>query len=156
MGGGIFFQNADLVNTTIADNAARTFGGGVFGASGTFQFVNSIIANNSALSNPDCAGTVTSLGHNLIGNISGCNFSPLASDLLNIDPLLGPLHGYGGPTKSHALLSGSPAKTAFWSIVNKKRNSPKHSFGYSVNDTLSSQKRTIHTVSSYSICNSMI
>jgi hypothetical protein len=30
--------------------------------------------------------------------------------------------------------------------VNQKSNSPKHSFGYLESDTLSSPKRTLHTV----------
>jgi hypothetical protein len=39
-----------------------------------------------------------------------------------------------------------PAKTVFWPILNQKINSPKHSFGYSESETLSSPKRTLHTV----------
>jgi hypothetical protein len=34
------------------------------------------------------------------------------SDLLNVDPLLGPLQDNGGPTFTHALLPGSPAINA--------------------------------------------
>jgi hypothetical protein len=69
---------------------------------------NTIIAGNTALFSPDLSGNLGSLGHNLIGNTQlGSGFDP--TDLLNVDPLLGPLQDNGGPTKTMALLPGSPA-----------------------------------------------
>jgi hypothetical protein len=54
---------------------------------------------------------LTSRGHNLIGNTQGgCGF--VSSDLLNVNPLLGPLQNNGGPTQTMALLPGSPAINA--------------------------------------------
>ena len=53
-------------------------------------------------------GAFTSLGHNLIGNTDGSS-GWVDSDLLNVDPLLGPLQDNGGPTMTMALLPGSPA-----------------------------------------------
>ena len=58
---------------------------------------------------PDCRGTLTSLGHNLIGDDTGCGFAPVTGDLVNSVPLLGLLRDNGGPTFTHALLPGSPA-----------------------------------------------
>ncbi len=49
-----------------------------------------------------------SLGHNLIGNTSG-GTDHADSDLVNVDPLLGPLRDNGDPTQTMALLPGSPA-----------------------------------------------
>src|SRR5262249_35970956 len=50
-------------------------------------------------------------GHNLIGNTQGgSGFDP--TDLLNVDPLLGPLQVNGGQTQTQALLAGSPALNA--------------------------------------------
>jgi hypothetical protein len=78
---------------------------------------NTIIALNTAASGPDVNGALTSQGFNLIGNNSGATITPaIASDQIGtsgapIDPLLDPngLQNNGGPTKTHALLSGSPA-----------------------------------------------
>jgi hypothetical protein len=51
------------------------------------------------------------MGHNLIGNTtSGSGYAP--SDLLEVDPKLGPLQNNGGTTLTHALLPGSPAINA--------------------------------------------
>ena len=61
--------------------------GGIAGA-GPVVMVNSILANNAGSN-----GSVTSLGFNLI----------------NTNPLVGPLAQNGGPTPTHALLLGSPA-----------------------------------------------
>jgi len=59
-------------------------------------------------------GTVTSSGNNLDDG-STCAFNN-AGDKVNTDPLLGPLQDNGGPTLTHALLSGSPA-------INQGKNS---------------------------------
>src|SRR5262249_41121260 len=57
---------------------------------------------------PDLSGSVSSQGHDLIGDASGCEgFDP--TDLLDLDPLLGPLQDNGGPTLTMSLLPGSPA-----------------------------------------------
>jgi hypothetical protein len=46
-----------------------------------------------------------------IGNTEGgSGFAD--TDLLNVNPLLGPLQDNGGPTKTMALLAGSPALNA--------------------------------------------
>ena len=37
------------------------------------------------------------------------NSSPVATDKIGVQPLLGPLADNGGPTQTHALLAGSPA-----------------------------------------------
>ncbi len=44
----------------------------------------------------------------MIGNsVGGTGYQP--TDILDTDPLLGPLANNGGPTMTHALLPGSPA-----------------------------------------------
>ncbi|MDA8746084.1 hypothetical protein N9N28_15780, partial [Rubripirellula amarantea] len=115
-GGGIYqgvFSESNIASTSIANNSASGgSGGGVFvGTSntGNFEFVNSIIADNLGGSAPDdYFGPVMSQGHNLVGTLAGS--WPLdATDLSNVSPLLGPLQDNGGPTKTHALMAGSPA-----------------------------------------------
>jgi len=103
-----------LVNSTITDNSATDHAGGIRNNNGTVNLTNTILAGNTAPTGPECTGPLTSQGHNLIGNDTGCSFTPLTGDLVgttgdSIDPLLGPLQDNGGPTLTHALLFGSPA-----------------------------------------------
>ena len=59
---------------------------------------------------PDFAGNLDSQGYNLIGNTSGTTITGTTTgNQLNVNPLLGALQDNGGPTFTHALLSGSPA-----------------------------------------------
>jgi Calx-beta domain len=124
-GGGLFIRGGTVLinNSTIAGNqaipgllysdptAAYSYGGGIcnFAGPGALQMYDTILADNVAYTaDPDLYGSVTSLGHNLIGySTGGSGF--VASDLLNVNPLLGPLQNNGGPTQTRALLAGSPA-----------------------------------------------
>jgi hypothetical protein len=72
---------------------------------------NTLVAFNSSQYGSNVAmltGTYASSGFNLI---RGDNDSAgwLASDILQVDPRVGPLQYNGGPTPTHALLAGSPA-----------------------------------------------
>jgi hypothetical protein len=80
---------------------------------------NTILATNTGSTGPDCAntGTVTSQGYNLIGNNTGCTFTPATGDQVGtgaspINPLLGALGDNGGPTPTMSLLTNSPAINA--------------------------------------------
>jgi len=97
----IFSGNSSLTlnNSTVSDNSGK---GIDEGGPGTVTLQNSILAGN----NPDCAGNISSAGYNLIGNTTGCNFTPAASDLVNITAGLGEL--IGSPAYV-PLLAGSPA-----------------------------------------------
>lgn len=108
-GGGIISYDTMRISSSTIVNNVSAFGGGIFG-NATIE--NSIIAKNTATSSgPDVNGTFTSLGNNLVGNpLGGTGFG--ASDLLNLDPLVGPLANNGGFTLTHALLAGSPALDA--------------------------------------------
>jgi len=84
-------------------------GGGIeIALGGTATLANTIVATNTAPTGADIYGTVTSEGYNLIGKSSGA-IGFTAADLLNLDPLLGPLQNNGGPTETMALMPGSPA-----------------------------------------------
>jgi hypothetical protein len=92
--------------------AGTAMGGGVFN-SGGLQVRNTIVAGNTVdgpgtNSAPDLSGDLGSLGHNLIGTSDGGSGFD-ATDLLDVDPMLGPLQDNGGPTPTMALLPGSPA-----------------------------------------------
>ncbi|MBK8466299.1 MAG: right-handed parallel beta-helix repeat-containing protein [Chloracidobacterium sp.] len=105
--GGIF-----LVNSTIAHNQAQGQGGGIRLETSPISssVTNTIIAGNISTNTneEDVSCVFTSQGSNLIGDTTG-GTGWVASDLLNINPMLGPLTDNGGPTFTHAVQNGSPA-----------------------------------------------
>jgi len=112
-GGGISINvnnTVTLTNSTISGNSARQFGGGISTALGGVNVRNTLIAVNTAATWPDFSGALTSQGYNLIGNTSGTTITgSTTGNQLNVNPGLGPLQNNGGPTFTHALLSGSTA-----------------------------------------------
>ena len=74
--------------------------GNVGGVLGTGTIANTIVSGNGGFG--DCAGPLSDGGHNI-------SFPGLACPGANVDPNLGPLADNGGPTRTHALLAGSPA-----------------------------------------------
>jgi len=121
-GGGVWASLGALLNCTIAENTALT-GGGLFHDISTgnqaFTVQNTIVALNVVRftgTGPDVSGPFSSLGHDLIGDstggtgfIDGSNGDIVGSSVNSIDPKLGQLQNNGGPTKTMALQSGSPA-----------------------------------------------
>jgi len=114
-GGGIlaYAGNLAISSNTITANAANRNGGGLCRLVGTTAVANTIVAGNNALQ-PDVAGAFSTSGSNLIGKIGTATGFTAASDKKGtvaspLDPMLGPLQNNGGPTFTHALLSGSPA-----------------------------------------------
>jgi hypothetical protein len=104
---------------TITDNTATGDpGGGGFFANGLTTLKNTLIAGNHHAGNPDIfiGSNITSQGYNLIGNAdNGAGpVTPATGDQFGttgspINAMLGLLLDNGGPTKTHALLAGSPA-----------------------------------------------
>ncbi len=97
-----------MTNCTVTNNK---FEGIVTNADGSgvsvTQLKNTIIAASLLR---EGNGTVISLGNNLIGDSNGFLIGP--GDLTNTNPMLAALANNGGPTKTHLLLSGSPAINA--------------------------------------------
>ena len=118
--GGAIFQtdgNVTISSSTVANNvgpdwAPSTFFIGQFGGAfvPTLTLTNTIVTGNQWYACERFAsgttGTVVSGGNNVVQDDS-CN--PAASDQIIWDVLIGPLGDNGGPTPTHALLSGSPA-----------------------------------------------
>lgn len=111
-------------NIADADNDGVGSGGGLFISSGALYLDHSIAALNTDKSAhaPDISGNVTEARFNLIGDnaTSSLAEAPIGFPDANgnmiggpvhgpIDPLLGALTENGGPTRTLALLSGSPA-----------------------------------------------
>jgi hypothetical protein len=137
-GGGIITRFANGVSSTTLRNCTITAcvsfstgtnsgnGGGGFYAEGggpQHHIANTLIAGNTSganpSTNPDVRGQITSDGHNFIGivgfstgfsdNVSGDQVGTLAAPK---NPQLDALRNNGGPTDTHALLSGSSAINA--------------------------------------------
>jgi uncharacterized repeat protein (TIGR01451 family) len=123
-GGGIFQGPADgltaLLNATVFDNTAPKGNGLAQTATGTVRLANTIVAHTiTATPVADLDGTFVSLGSNLISDATGSTgITPVmngdqAGDAATpIDAKLGALADNGGPTLTHALLTGSPALNA--------------------------------------------
>jgi CSLREA domain-containing protein len=126
-GGGIYNSGiANVFSSTITNNQAdvefkgRGVGGGIFNSNnGTFNFQNTILGGNfetffnifleqTVFVFGDCGGTINSLGNSLLQAIDSSHCM-VAGEFALTDPKLGALQNNGGPTQTHALLSGSPA-----------------------------------------------
>jgi len=125
VGGGLHTTDSGLSRlgfVTVANNTGQGqyqgfgSGGGVSGT-GRTELTASVVGGNTDATGgaPDCGGTVSSGGANVIGNTTGCTLTgATASDTTGKDPRLGPLADNGGPTQTHGLLEGSPARDAAW------------------------------------------
>ncbi|MDF7805927.1 choice-of-anchor Q domain-containing protein [Pontiellaceae bacterium B12219] len=112
-----------LQNSTISDNhtgnagfgnggnGIRGNGGGILISSSTLNSFSSIIAGNTANTEPNLSGAVSSGSNNLI----------------DADPQLAPLGNYGGPTSTMPPLPGSPAIDAGGSttLATDQRGAPR-------------------------------
>ncbi|MBK1827292.1 right-handed parallel beta-helix repeat-containing protein [Haloferula rosea] len=98
-GGGVgcgFLSVVTMVNSTISGNMASGGIGGIGVYASPFTCTNSIIAGNTAASDP-----------NLF--LSGEDFSAVNNSLISGEPKLAPLGNYGGSTRTMPPLEGSPA-----------------------------------------------
>ncbi len=115
-GGGLYAAGSVTLNSsTVASNSAdvNRAGGGILQLGGTVTLRNTIVADNGPLpvSSPDCSGTMTSLGYNLLENSGGCSgiVHNVNGDIVyaSITPApavpfqLGALADYGGQTDAH-------------------------------------------------------
>ena len=104
-------------NTADSDNSGAGDGGGIYrnASAGTLTIANTILAGNAVstavgIPNTQCAGTFTSLGHNLRSVAdTGCTGFTATGDIVEPNPLLGDLGMNGGPTPTIPLLADSPA-----------------------------------------------
>jgi hypothetical protein len=101
-------------------NAAEGTGGGIRVAFGAATIENTIVAGNTAANGaganpgaftpaPDVAGSVTSNGHNLLGNTTGATGFTGTGDLTGANPMLAALADNGGPTQTMMPQAGSQA-----------------------------------------------
>ena len=144
-----------VVDSTISGNQASTYDGGIFSA-GPLTLRNSTVTNNYA---PACAGVQANLdvqidssliarnraapggacndfraGGSVTGahNLVGIDDGGLPPDTIIANPRLTPLANHGGPTRTHALLSGSPALDAGSNVGNASTDQRGDGFARSV------------------------
>jgi LPXTG-site transpeptidase (sortase) family protein len=120
-GGGMYNYYASspvLTNLTFSGNAAANSGGGMFNYwVGSSPLLNNVIIANSTSGgdcvqgsdalNPASANNLIEDSVNTCGLINGAN-----GNITGQDPNLGPLADNGGATRTHALVSPSPAVDA--------------------------------------------
>jgi Ca2+-binding RTX toxin-like protein len=117
-----------IENSTVAGNVAGEAGGGLYqpgtdddddGQGDTINLASTIVADNTAPSGPDLAGggsndpTTFALAFSLVENptpTGGATVAeaPAGSNLLGLDPALGPLADNGGPTQTQLPGPASP------------------------------------------------
>lgn len=110
-GGGVYHIGAEsgFHGCTFTLNVAVQ-GGGVYARGSQKTYMRNIFANNTAPTRPDIDATNISGQYNLVRNTSGYQLvTPNTTDILGVDPLLGPLTDMGGLTLVHPLFVGSPA-----------------------------------------------
>jgi len=129
-GGGVFDDGVGtkltLLNCTITNNTALLggFSSGLHTNNSTgfneqnAKVRNTIVAGNVG-TNPEVLGLFSSQGHNLIGRSDGTNGftnsvngDKVGTTATALDARLAALANNGGPTKTHALLAGSPSLDA--------------------------------------------
>jgi cyclophilin family peptidyl-prolyl cis-trans isomerase len=91
--------------TVGATNSGAASGGGIAALDSTLLLRASVLASNLP---GNLSGTATDSGFNVSSDASFA-FTGTGSST-NLDPLLGPLTTNGGPTRTMALLNGSPAR----------------------------------------------
>ena len=101
-GGGLLGGGMTVIlNATIAENTSREGAPGAGIRGGPVILQNTILARNSgAFSGGSDCTYVTSFGHNLIGDPTGCTITLQPSDLTG-DPGLGPFTDNGRPGTGH-------------------------------------------------------
>jgi hypothetical protein len=123
-GGGIntlYIAYTNLHNTTVTNNAAGYYCGGVYVYNGNADIRSSIIAGNTSVYSQNQFGYYSAADLDVFASgatISGdhdvimTSNAPTPSDTITADPLLLPLADNGGPTMTHAFDLTSPALDA--------------------------------------------
>jgi CSLREA domain-containing protein len=111
-GGGIanVFGTLTVSNSTFSKNGARIGPGGIRNDRGKVTLKNTIVANST--NGKNCSTRIIDAGYNIDDGTS-CGFSAAKNSLPSTNPkLASSLANNGGPTKTIALLTGSPAINA--------------------------------------------
>ncbi|MGH8042846.1 MAG: choice-of-anchor Q domain-containing protein [Rudaea sp.] len=116
------YYSTTLSNSTVSGNSATNYGGGVSETeSGPITLTNTVVAGNSARSNPDVSttspyyyngnyspGSTIAASFSLIGNTGSATITDNGGNQFNLAAQLGALGNNGGPTQTMLPLIGSP------------------------------------------------
>lgn len=117
-GGGVYANLVEVSYSTIADNRASgpdSQGGGLYTtnlSSAGGLFANNHVGDSALSAGPDAyVAAIPILRYSLLSDSSGSRAAEgdNATNLLDVDPRIGPLARNGGLTETHSLLPGSPA-----------------------------------------------
>jgi hypothetical protein len=116
-------QDVTVLWSTITDNTATSETGGIFAGPNTSAVLRGVLLASNEVGGTanNCSaqpGTLVSAGYNLVADNTGCvdaftdgvNNDIVGTADAPIDPLIGALADNGGPTLTHDLLDGSPAR----------------------------------------------
>ena len=138
LGGGVdssFHGAMTIHSSTLTANTAK-FGANFVSENSNGSFANTIVSNPKG-GGANCGIEMSSIsnGYNLEddpGPTPSCGFTK-PTDHAGVNPDLGPLHNNGGPTRTHALLPGSPAidqgRRAFLELTDQRGLSRPSDFG---------------------------
>ena len=114
-GGGVYALTSaglSLFNCTVVGNGATKRGGGIRNNGSTNLYLHStlVAGNTDTAGFPDVCGPGTFFGlTNCLVQITNGVALPGANNIFGQDPLVSPLAGNGGFTRTHALKKNSPA-----------------------------------------------
>ena len=112
LGAGVTVAGADgtIEDTTIARNVAE-LGGGIATSHSVpnVDIARSLVTANEAATGLACDGLVTSLGRNVVDDVTGCDFTAATGDAAGVAAPVGTLGDHGGPTDTLMPLLGNPA-----------------------------------------------
>ena len=140
-GGGVgAFANGTIYNSTISGNTATNGGGGIYLNAGMSSVLHCTLSGNTALNGggmflgavtvmstvaadntatgtgPDLNTTTAAVSFSLVKDAAGSNVVDGTNDNKVADPQLGALASNGGPTKTMAISTSSPATNAGTSV----------------------------------------
>lgn len=99
-GGALVANGGTISSSTFTENLAPLGGDGI-------SALPALVVSRSILQG--CDGAMTSGGDNIVSDTSCFPASTALNDRIDLEPLLGTLANNGGPTKTVALQTGSPA-----------------------------------------------
>ncbi len=106
----------DISHSTFVANISSATGGAISSDSNNVTLASSLFADNiAAVASDAIDGTITSTGFNIVDDAGYA--AGIATDLIGIDPLPGPLQNNGGYVKTHAVSTGSAAVNAGGGLV---------------------------------------
>lgn len=108
---GLSIGNGEIRGSTIADNVASDYGGGIFSDAARIYLSNTIVADNSAGATGNDLYGPANAGYSLVEDPAGATITG-TTNITGQDPGLASLADNGGSTQTMAIPASSPAHNA--------------------------------------------